>query len=66
MTKIKQLPSDFEAILILVETIKNPHLSTEELALKLKDNDCNVTPDSIRNLFTYHGLTVKKTPGAPF
>ena len=66
MTKIKQLPSDFEAILILVETIKNPHLSIEELALKLKDNDCNVTPDSIRNLFTYHGLTVKKTPEAPF
>jgi len=66
MTRIKQLPSDFEAILILVETIKNPHLSIEELALKLKGNACNVTPDSIRNLFTYHGLTVKKMPGAPF
>jgi hypothetical protein len=66
VTKIKQLPSDFEAILILVETIKNPHLSIEELALKLKDNDCNVTSDSIKNLFTYHGLTVKKTPEAPF
>ena len=66
MTRMKQLPSDFEAILILVETIKNPHLSIEELALKLKGNDCNVTPDSIRNLFTYHGLTVKKMPGAPF
>jgi len=65
MTRIKQLPSNFEAILILVQTIKNPHLSIEQLALKLKDNDCNVTPDSISNLFTYHGLTVKKTPEVP-
>lgn len=66
MAKMKQLPSDFEAVLILVETIKNPHLSIEELALKLKENNCNVTPDSIGNLFTYHGLTVKKTPEAHF
>jgi hypothetical protein len=66
MTRIKQLPSDIEAILILVETIKNPHLSIEGLALKLKDNNCRVTPESIRNLFDYHGLTIKKMPEAPF
>ncbi len=66
MVRIKQLPSDMEAILILVETIKNPHLSIESLALKLRDSNCNVTPESIRNLFDYHGLTVKKMPNAPF
>ena len=60
MTRINQLPSDIDVILILVETIKNPHLSIEELSLKLRDNNCNVTPESIRNLFDYHGLTVKK------
>lgn len=66
IVRIKHLPSNFEAILILVETIKNPHLSIEDLALKLRDNNCNVTPGSIRNLFDYHDLTVKKTPEAPF
>jgi predicted transcriptional regulator len=60
MSRIKQLPSDFEAILILVETIKNPQLSIEDLSAKLRDKNCNVTPESIRNLFDYHGLTVKK------
>jgi len=66
MTRFKQLPSDIEAILILVETIKHPHLSFEGLALKLRNNNCRVTPESIRNLFDYHGLTIKKMPEAPF
>lgn len=66
MSRIKQLPSDIEAILILVETIKNPHLSIEGLALKLGDNNCRVAPESIRKLFDYHGLTIKKMPEAPF
>lgn len=66
IVRIKQLPSNFEAIIILVETIKNPHLSIEDLALKLRDNNCSITPASIRNLFDYHDLTVKKTPEVPF
>ncbi len=65
MTRIKQLPSDIEAILILVETIKNPQLKLEDLSLKLRENNCNVSPESIRNLFAYHGLTVKKMPEVP-
>jgi len=66
MTRIKQLPNDTEIILILVESIKNPHLNIEELSLKLRKKNCIVTPESISNLFTYHGLTIKKTPQAPF
>jgi len=62
MSRFKQLPSDMDAILILVETIKNPHLSIEELSSKLRENNDNVTSESIRNLFTFHGLSVKKTP----
>ena len=65
MTRITQLPNDTEVILILVESIKNPHLNIEELSLKLREINCIVTPESIRNLFTYHGLTVKKMPEAP-
>lgn len=62
----KQLPSGIEAILILVETIKNPNLSVEKLVLKLKSKNCNVTAESIRNLYNYHGLTIKKMPEVPF
>lgn len=65
MTRITQLPRDTEAILILVETIKNPHLSAEALSVKLRESKCVVTPESIRNLFAYYGLTVKKTPEVP-
>ena len=65
ITRITQLPKDAEAILILVETIKNPHLNVEALSLKLIENNCVVTPESIRNLFAYHGLTVQKTPEVP-
>lgn len=60
MSRIKRLPSDFEAILILVETIKNSKLSIEDLSVKLRGNNCNVTQESIRNLFDYHDLKVKK------
>ena len=65
MTRITQIPRDTEAILILVETIKNPHLSAEALSVKLRESNCIVTPESIRNLFAYYGLTVKKTPEVP-
>ncbi len=66
MTRIQKLPSDIEAILILVETIKSPQLSIEELSSKLRGNNCKVSPESIRNLFAYHSLTVKKMPEVPF
>lgn len=65
MARIQQLPSDINAILILVETIKNSQLSVEELSAKLKKSNCNVTPESIKNLFVYHGLTIKKMPEVP-
>ena len=65
MTRITQLPRDTEAILILVETIRNPHLSAEALSVKLRESNCVVTPESIRNFFAYYGLTVKKTPEVP-
>jgi predicted transcriptional regulator len=65
MARVTQLPNDTEIILILVETIKSPHLNIEELSIKLREINCIVTPESIRNLFTYHGLTVKKMPEAP-
>jgi len=66
MVRITKLPEDTDAILVLVETIKNPDLSIEELSATLRARNCVVTPNNIRSLFAYHGLTVKKTPQAPF
>ncbi len=64
MPRSIQLPSDLEAIAILVETIKRPHLSVEELSRALTDTHCTVTPQSIQHLFNYHGLIIKKTPNS--
>ena len=66
MTKTRQLPSDIEAITILVETIKNPNLSIDQLALKLQKNNYRISSESIENLFSYHGLSIKKMPDLTF
>ena len=66
MTRIIRLPKDTDAISILVEKIKNSHLNVEALSSRLRENNCFVTPENIRNLFDYHGLTVKKMSKAPF
>ena len=56
----QRLPSEFEAIAILVEKIKHPQLSLEELANKLKGKKLNIEPEVIENLFLHHGLMIKK------
>ncbi len=66
MARSIQLPSDIEAIAILLETIKKPQLSVEELSLALQDKNYRISPQSIQHLFSYHGLTVKKMPDSSF
>jgi hypothetical protein len=52
------------AVLVLVEHIKNPELSFEQLAACLqRQGPLTVTPASIRRFFAEHGL--KKTPETP-
>lgn len=55
------LPAAFEAIAILVEKIKSPSLSNEALSKRLRKQRLSITPEMIKNLFTKHDLTVKKT-----
>jgi hypothetical protein len=55
-------PTPHEAIAILVEKIKAPALSSEELSRRLKKAKLRVEPETIENLFVRHGLAVKKTP----
>ncbi len=55
-------PTPSEAVAILVEKIKHPELSTEELSRRLRKQNMFVTPEIIHNLFLRHNLTLKKTP----
>jgi hypothetical protein len=66
MARTIRLPSDIEAIAILVETINNPDLSIDQLALKLQKNNYRISSESIENLFKYHGLSLKKMPDLSF
>lgn len=62
ISKTKRLPSEFEAIALLVEKIKYPELSVEELSRRLRRKKLRVEPDMIRDFFVRHGVEVKKTP----
>jgi len=56
------LPSDAEAVAILAEAIRSPWLSAEELCQRLRAQCPSLTSEGVANLFTFHGLTPKKTP----
>ena len=58
----KRLPSEFEAVAILVEKIKYPELSVEELSRRLRRKKLRVEPEMIRDLFMRQGVGAKKTP----
>jgi transposase len=62
MGREAELPSDAEAVAILVERIKQPRSSVEELVVRLKAQSVRVSAQAVRNLFARHGLTGKKTP----
>lgn len=58
-TKFIKLPSDAEGIIILVERIKSPHLSTEQLSVKLSKKGHRIKSEVIVNFFKHHGLEKK-------
>lgn len=55
-------PSESDVVAILVEQIKHPALSPEQLSRRLRTPERRIDPEAIRQLFARHGLTVKKTP----
>ena len=59
-TRLAELPIDAEAIDILVERIRHPHLSVEQLSVRLRKKGHRIAPEAIRNFFAYHGLLKKK------
>lgn len=60
--KTTRLPTNFEAVAILVEKIKYPTLSNEALSLLLRRQKLFIEPEVVQNLFVRHDLAVKKTP----
>ncbi len=62
MARKIQLPSDTQAIAILVEIIKQPTLSADELSRILHEKKYRISPECIQNFLNYHGLTIKKMP----
>jgi hypothetical protein len=62
MRREAEMPSDAEAVAILVERIKHPRLRVEDLVVRLKKQSIRVSAQGVQNLFASHGLTGKKTP----
>ncbi|KKL94382.1 hypothetical protein LCGC14_1865230 [marine sediment metagenome] len=57
----KKLPSDAEAIFILVDRIKHSDSSVEQCVQRLRKKGKSVSIVDVRNLLAYHGIE-KKTP----
>lgn len=60
LLKLLRLPTDAEAVIILVERIKHPELSVEQLSARLHKKAHRIKAEVIKNLFEHHGL-LKKT-----
>jgi len=56
----KKFPSDAEAVVILLQFIKHPNSSVEELSNKITHQWNKIEPSVIRNFLKYHGLIKKK------
>lgn len=60
-TATLDLPSDGDAVIILVELIKHPRDSVDQLTRRVRRRGTKVSIEKCRNLLTYHDL-LKKTP----
>lgn len=59
--KLIKLPTDADAIILLVEQIKHPQLSIEQLSMRLSKSGHYIKPEVIIRLFEHHGI-LKKIP----
>lgn len=57
-----RLPTDSEAVAVLIEKVKHPSLNDEELSRRLEKQNVIIGPEIIRDFFARHNLTLKKTP----
>ncbi len=64
VVKESRMPSDIEAVMILVDLIGHPGSSLEQIARRLKSKELDIDVAAIRQLLDYHGL-LKKTVDIP-
>ena len=62
MRTAARLPTDSEAVAILIEKVKQPTLSDDELSRRLEKQKVFVESELIHDFFVRHNLAVKKTP----
>ena len=58
------MPSDMEAVMILVDLIGHPQSDVEQIARRLKSQQLDIDTAAIRQLLDHHGL-LKKTAAIP-
>ena len=59
------LPSNTKAVAVLVEAIKHPEFGIRQLCAHLKRQQVAVSEQDVMNLFSHHGLELKKTRRSP-
>ncbi len=52
-------PTDAQAVVILVQLIKYPHITIEQLAERIADQGQSVEPATIRSFLQFHDLLKK-------
>ncbi len=55
----RMLPSDTDTIQILIELIKHPNRTVDEIVTVLIEKGSQCNPDLIKNLLIHHGLEKK-------
>lgn len=63
-TQTSKLPSDSQAVLILVELIKNPDIDSKKISANLAKQNHNIEAEVVSNLLEKHDL-LKKNPITP-
>ena len=64
VVKAPRMPTDREAVMILVELIQHPNSGLEQVARRLKRKGLHIDVDAIGQLLVHHGLE-KKTVDFP-
>jgi hypothetical protein len=64
VAKVPRMPTDTEAVMILVDLIKHPNSGIEEVARRLRRKGLRIDVDAIGQLLVHHGLE-KKTVDFP-
>jgi hypothetical protein len=64
VAKKSLMPSDIEAVMILVDLIGHPESDVEQIARRLKSKQHDIDAAAIRQLLDHHGL-LKKTVAIP-